>query len=283
VGLPVGKDDGTVEPVLAELDGGEPENVPGLVVELGPVLAPVVGISELEDGSLGRVVGDVDGVEVEEKPLPPPLRADNPDDPDDPEELLPRPAPDEPGAPVDGDEVEVKLLLPLPDNPEEPEELRPRPPPGEADGEEVEVKLLLPLAPDNPEEPEELLPRPAPDEPDEPDDGLEPDGVELGEKLLLPLAPDNPEEPEELLPRPLFPVELDAPACPLLPPLDDPGLPDDGLLVCVLAPAEGLDVPDPLLPPVYPVGPLPRKSPVVEAVVNLPDPVAVNPPVPATV
>ncbi|HTT91579.1 MAG TPA: hypothetical protein VMF65_18640 [Acidimicrobiales bacterium] len=46
---------------------------------------------------------------------------------------------------------------------------------------------------------------------------------------------------------------------------------------------EGVDVGDPLLPPVYPVGPLPRKASAVEAVENLPDPVTVSPPVPFTV
>ena len=100
---------GTV--VAAELGGVEPENVPGLGVELGLVLAAVSGVTELEVGSLGRVVGEVEGVDVGDKP-PLPLP---PDKPDDREGLLPRPAPDEPEVPADvGAEVGDKLRFRLP-------------------------------------------------------------------------------------------------------------------------------------------------------------------------
>jgi hypothetical protein len=191
---------GTVVPVLAELDGVEPENVPGLLVEPGTVPA-VVGVTEPEVVSVGRAVAEVVGVVVVEKLVLPPL----PDKPEeDLEELLPpRPEPDKPDPPADGVEVVEKPLLPLllpllPVNPEEPElppkpapdepELPPRPEPEEPDppaaGVEVVEKPLLPLLPpllaDNPDDPE-LLPRPVPEEAE---------GVELDEVLLPPLAVD---------------------------------------------------------------------------------------------
>ena len=75
---------------------------------------------------------------------------------------------------------------------------------------------------------------------------------------------------------------MDDPVCPPPAPLEGPEAPD-GLLEWDAAPPEGDDVGDPLLPPVYPVGPLPTKVPEVEAVVNRPEPVATKPPVPSTV
>jgi hypothetical protein len=51
----------------------------------------------------------------------------------------------------------------------------------------------------------------------------------------------------------------------------------------VPGPADGVEVGDPLLPLLYPVGPLPTKFATLDAVLNLPDPVAVNPSVPFTV
>ena len=113
---------GTVGPAPAELGDDEPEN-PEPVVEVGLVPA-TVGVTDAGLASLGRVVAEVEGVEVGEKllvPLPP-------DKPDDREELLPPrlapeepEAPDVPEAPDDGLEVGEKLLVPPPpDKPDDP-------------------------------------------------------------------------------------------------------------------------------------------------------------------